>query len=73
MLTDYIHLPTFLISFAIGLLFVYLLGAEKKVIHVYPTPENYAKLLFKDNAGQCFQYKTTEVDCPLNPETIPAQ
>jgi hypothetical protein len=48
MLFNYISLPAFLISFAIGLLFVYVLGAEMKTIYVYPTPENVDKILFKD-------------------------
>ena len=76
MITDYINLPIFLISFAIGLFFVYAIGPEKKTVFVYPTPENYTKIQYKDNVGQCFQYKTENVDCPINPfsiHTIPAQ
>ena len=76
MITDYINLPIFLISFAIGLFFVYVIGPEKKTVFVYPTPENYTKIQYKDNVGQCFQYKTESVDCPINPfsiHTIPAQ
>jgi hypothetical protein len=66
MLTKYISLPIFLISFAIGLAFVYTLGPDIKTIFIYPTPSNYTKYQYKDSAEQCFQFKPNEVDCPFN-------
>ena len=76
MIFNYISLPVFLISFAIGLFFVYILGPEKKKVYIYPSPENVDKILFKDRADNCFFYKSEEVRCPKNPEdisTIPVQ
>jgi hypothetical protein len=76
MLSNYISLPIFLTSFAIGLFFVYVLGPESKTIYVYPTPENYLKTFYKDNADQCFHFKPIETKCPINPfsiKTIPIQ
>jgi hypothetical protein len=76
MLTKYISLPIFLISFAVGLFFVYILGPEAKTIYIYPSPENYKKTQYKDNADQCFQFKPVETRCPLNPfsvKTVPVQ
>ena len=76
MLSNYISLPVFIISFAIGLFFVYILGPESKTIYVYPSPENYMKTFYKDNAEQCFQFKPTETNCPINPfsvKTVPIQ
>lgn len=76
MLFDYISLPVFIISFALGLFFVYILGSDQKIIYVYPTPQNYTSIMYKDNANQCFQYKASVVTCPLNPlsvKTVPAQ
>ena len=76
MLSNYISLPIFLTSFAIGLFFVYVLGPEAKIIYVYPSPENYMKTLYKDKANQCFQFKPIETKCPINPfsiKTIPTQ
>jgi hypothetical protein len=66
MLFNYISLPIFLISFAIGLLFVYILGPEIKTIYVYPTPENVDKILFKDKAENCFHFEEEDIDCPTD-------
>lgn len=76
MLLKYISLPVFLVSFALGIFFVYILGPEQKVLHIYPSPYNQSSLMFKDNADQCFQYNAVETKCPLNPlsiKTVPVQ
>ena len=74
MLFNYISLPIFLISFAIGLLFVYILGPETKTIYVYPTPENVDKILFKDKANNCYQYKAEKQDsCPKDKALVKPQ
>ena len=66
MLLNYVSIPTFLISFAIGLFFVYLLGPEIKTIYIYPSPENVDKVLFKDKADNCFYFEPKTVECPKN-------
>lgn len=76
MLFNYISLPIFLISFAIGLFFVYILGPEIKTIYVFPTPENVDKILFKDKANNCFYFEEEIIECPKNENlisTIPIQ
>jgi hypothetical protein len=76
MLTNYVNIPLFLISFVIGLCFVYMLGPETKTIYMYPSPTNYAKLQYKDKTEQCFNYKPNETQCPINPfdiKTVPVQ
>ena len=57
MLLNYISLHVFLVSFAIGLFFMYILGPNMKKIIIYPSPENVDKVLFKDNADNCFYFK----------------
>ena len=64
MLFKYISIPVFLISFAVGLFFVYILGPESKTIYIYPTPENVDKILFKDKADNCFGFEEEIVECP---------
>jgi hypothetical protein len=69
MILNYISIPVFLISFAIGLFFVYILGPEMKTIYIYPTPENVDKILFRDKADNCFTFQEQVVECPTD-ETL---
>jgi hypothetical protein len=64
MIFNYISFPVFIISFAIGIFFVYIWGADTKTIYIYPTPENVDKMLFKDNADNCFYFEQVETKCP---------
>lgn len=70
MLLNYISIPIFLISFSIGLFFIYILGPEMKTIYIYPSPENVDKILFKDKADNCFYFEETPVKCPNNESLI---
>jgi len=75
-ITKYISLPIFLLSFFFGLIAVYIHGSEKKTILVFPTPDTYKFLQYKDGADQCFQFTPTLVKCPINPliiKTVPVQ
>ena len=76
MLLNYISIPIFLISFAIGLFFIYILGPEMKTIYIYHSPESVGKVLFKDKADNCFYFEEEFVDCPKDESkisTIPIQ
>jgi hypothetical protein len=75
-ISKYISLPVFILSFFFGLVAVYFLGPEKKSVLVFPTPDSYRYLQYKDGADQCFQFTPTQVKCPMNPlsiKTIPIQ
>lgn len=76
MILNYISIPVFLVSFAIGLFFIYILGPEMKTIYIYPSPESVNKILFKDKADNCFNFKEQIVQCPKDENlisTIPIQ
>ena len=76
MISQYVSLPVFLASFALGLFFIYVMGPEEKNIYIYPTPTNYNSVLYQDKTDECFQYKPLVTKCPLNPftiKTVPAQ
>jgi hypothetical protein len=76
MLTKYISLPVFLVSFALGLAFIYIIGPDIKTIYIYPTPSNYTQYQYKDGVEQCFEFKPEEIKCPLNVfsiKTVPVQ
>ncbi len=70
MFFEYISIPVFLVSFAIGLFFVYVIGPEMKTIYIYPTPENVHKVLFKDRAENCFYFEPRTIACPTNESLI---
>ena len=70
MLLNYISIPVFLVSFAIGLFFIYVLGPEMKTIFIYPSPENVDKILFKDKADNCFSFQEEIIECPKNESLI---
>ena len=66
--SKYINFKAFLISFAVGLLYIYLTDDYKKVIVVYPTPMNKDKKIYVDKANNCFKYKLNEANCSSNKE-----
>lgn len=66
----FINVPVFILSFAIGIFFVYLVDPENRIVYVYPTPENVDLLQYKDHAGTCYQFKPTSVECPTDESMI---
>lgn len=66
----FLSIKLFLISFAIGIFFVYIMGVEPKIINIYPSPEVIDKYLLQDKADNCFKYEKQEVKCPINPDDI---
>lgn len=56
----------FLISFAVGILYIYLTEDYKKVIILYPTPDNVDKYVYVDKSKNCFNYDLQKIDCPKN-------
>ena len=69
----YINIPVFIISLAIGLFFVYIYQAEKRVIYVYPRPDNIDQIQYKDATGACFKAKQESTKCSSDAVSLPAQ
>ena len=63
-LGKYIDIRFFLISFAIGIFFVYITFNEGNQIYVNPSPENVQLIQYQDRAEQCFEFNETLVKCP---------
>ena len=70
MITKFISIPTFIISLAIGLFMVYIWGPDAHEVYVFPTPENASRIQYKDNADNCFTFKSSEVKCPTDERKI---
>ena len=48
--TNFIDIRVFVLSFCIGIFFVYITFPPLDVILVYPNPDNVDKLLYKDKS-----------------------
>jgi len=66
----YISFPIFIISFIIGLIFIYMMYENRTTIYVYPTPDNTETLLFKDQVDNCYKFSSSETKCPFMQSSI---
>ena len=62
--------PVFLLSFSIGIFFVYITQTSPKIVIVYPTPDNVGRTQYKDSADNCYHFKHEETQCPRDPKEI---
>ena len=67
---DMIDLKLFLFSFFIGILFVYTLGADRKTVYMYPSPNTYKDIVIQDDVGNCFKYDQKKLSCEKNKDKI---
>jgi len=67
--TKYINISVFLITFLLGLLYIYYIDYNRRVI-VYPSRYNIDKIEYKDEAENCFEYKVKDVKCPTDKSKI---
>ncbi len=64
MLFKIIDVRIFIISLALGLFYIYIMDEYKKVIIIYPTPDNIKTTQYKDKTDSCFSYNLNEISCP---------
>ena len=69
-LSKFIDIKVFLLALFGGLFLSYILAPKKRVIYVYPNPDNEKKISFKDKADNCFRFKSEEVSCPSDVSKI---
>lgn len=67
---DFIDPVYFIVSFAIGILLVYITVPKPDVIIKYPTLENAEKVIYEDDAGVCYKYKVEYTQCPVDKSKI---
>ena len=68
-----INLPAFIISFLLGVLYVYFTSPPQQDIIVYPTDDNKHLFQFRDKINNCFQLKQNIIKCSNDVEEIPIQ
>lgn len=69
----YLHIPTFIISLSLGLLYVYLNQPPLQPIHVYPQPNQLVSIQYQDKAQRCYMYDAKEKPCNANAVDFPIQ
>jgi hypothetical protein len=68
-----LHFILFVISFMVGLFFIYLSPIEYKTVVVYPSLTNLDKIQYKDKTDHCFQFNAKLVNCDNTSKRIPVQ
>jgi hypothetical protein len=66
MLFKFIDFKIFIVALSIGLFYTYITDDYKKVIVLYPTPDNIKEYQYKDKTDNCYTYDLNEVECPDN-------
>jgi hypothetical protein len=66
MITKYINLTVFILSFSLGIFAVYVTLPDERKVIVYPSPDNIDYIQYKDKAGNCFKVKQTKTKCQDN-------
>lgn len=65
-----ISIPIVILSFIVGLGFVYFTAPPSRVVLIYPTPENINNIQFKDATDNCFSFNDERVKCPSDVSKI---
>ena len=66
----FIDKKIFLLSFILGLIFIYYTPADESLIYVYPTPDNVKKIEYKDKINMCYEYIEELISCPRDKSEI---
>jgi len=69
----FLNIKAFLISFAIGLFYIYISNPSTKKITVFPTVDNQSKFQFRDKADNCTSFKRVAHECSADVIDIPVQ
>jgi len=64
MFFDFLNVPVFLVSLAIGVFFTYVFQEPPRVVFRHPTPENIETTTFRNAQGTCYRYRMRPGTCP---------
>jgi hypothetical protein len=57
----------FFIGFAVGMLIVYVMPMNNRLVYKHPMPDNVDKVVYHDKANNCYKYLAEEIKCPADP------
>lgn len=63
----------FFLSFAIGLLIVYVITPPPQIVVKFPSPFNAGNITYRDKVDSCFVYKADKTSCPRDTTLIKEQ
>jgi hypothetical protein len=55
-----------IIGIVVGIVGVYLVKPDQKIVYKYPNPVEKNKTIYKDKNGVCYTYSAKEKDCDKN-------
>lgn len=65
--------PVFLVSFGIGILYIYIANPPPKIILKFPSPYNAGKVIYRDKADDCFVFDAERLECPKDGKQVKKQ
>jgi hypothetical protein len=68
-----INFTVFIIAFAIGLFFCYIITPAPELVIKFPSPYNAGKVVYRDKADSCYIYNADKVQCPTDKSLIKPQ
>lgn len=66
-----LNITALVASFAIGILYTYLVTPPPKVVVKFPSPYNAGKVLYRDKADGCYMFKSDQVECSSDTGALP--
>lgn len=66
-----LNMTALVTSFAIGILFTYLVTPPPKVIVKFPSPYNSGRVVYRDSSDTCYKFKSDTVDCQVHDNVQP--
>ena len=57
-----INFTYFIISFCIGIMFIYIVKPQPIVVNKFPSPDNMG-VKYRDSTNNCYKYEYDEVQC----------
>ena len=67
-----LKLTYFIISFCVGIFFVYAMTPKKNLVYKFPSPDN-EDLIYQDKSESCYKYHSNEIECPDDESKINLQ